>query len=492
MRGRSYCIDALLRRAQRRSLLVLGIEQAALAVSFVCAGAALMLVAGTQILDWYWLLVLACVGLVIGFVRLRKRALTRYAVAQALDRRLALHDTISTAWYVGGCSDIAETPAGQTQLSQAEALAATVDTTRVFPFRGKRAWGLAFTLGALAFGLFTARYLVRHDLDLRQSLIPLQLDRLVAKVHDELATTGHSARAADLSEEQASNSQQTALTEPNDPRMNDVPDVKNPTSAPDREADAPQSPATGQLPHNSIESSNGGKGVPATGKPNAQGATGSEQPKSSPQGANRGQPQPSGSQASPGLMDRMKDAMSSLMAKMSASNSSQNSQASQRNSAAPDADQNQSQGNPSQSQASPSQNSRSSANAQSKNGEAGQATEMSPSQRSQSSRASNRQGGNQSKSGIGSQNGMKAFKQAEELQAMGKLAEIIGKRSQDVTGEMMVEVPSGQQQLRTAYSNQVGRHANTGGEINRDEVPLIFQQYVREYMERVHREPPPE
>jgi hypothetical protein len=87
---------------------------------------------------------------------------------------------------------------------------------------------------------------------------------------------------------------------------------------------------------------------------------------------------------------------------------------------------------------------------------------------------------------------MKAFKQAEELQAMGKLAEIIGKRSQDVTGEMMIEVPSGQQQLRTAYSNQVGRHANTGGEINRDEVPLIFQQYVREYMERVHREPPPE
>ena len=73
---------------------------------------------------------------------------------------------------------------------------------------------------------------------------------------------------------------------------------------------------------------------------------------------------------------------------------------------------------------------------------------------------------------------------------MGKLAEIIGKRAQDVTGEMMVEVPSGRQQLRTAYSDRVGRHSDTGGEINRDEVPLLFQQYVREYMERVHRQPP--
>ena len=71
---------------------------------------------------------------------------------------------------------------------------------------------------------------------------------------------------------------------------------------------------------------------------------------------------------------------------------------------------------------------------------------------------------------------------------MGKLAEIIGKRSQ-VTGEMMVEVPSGKQQLRTAYSGRSTRDTpDTGGEINRDEVPLIFQEYVREYMERVRKQ----
>jgi len=274
---------------------------------------------------------------------------------------------------------------------------------------------------------------------------------------------------------------------------NDVVGVKNPTSAPDQEAQAPKSPATAQVPRNSVESSNGEKGSPATGKPDAQGATGSEVSKASRQGAGREESQAASSQAKPGLMDRMKDAMSSLMAKMSPSNSSQSTrQTSTHNSAAPDADQNQSQGDQSQMQASSSQNSRSNADAQSKNGQTGRATEMSQLPQSQSARASNREAGNQSKSGVGSQNGTKALKDAEELQAMGKLAEIIGKRSKDVTGEMMVEAPSGQQQLRTAYSDRVGRHSDTGGEINRDEVPLIFQQYVREYMERVHRQPPPQ
>ena len=471
--------------------MVLGIEQAALAVSLVCAGAALMLVTGTQILDWYWLVALASAGLAIGFVRLRKRALTTYEVAQALDQKLALRDTISTAWYVSGRSEMAATPAGRTQRSQAEGLAATVDTARVFPFRGRRAWGLAFALGALAFGLFTVRYLVRHDLDLRQSLVPLHLDRLAAMMRDELTTNGHSARAKDSMEQQTGNSQQAALTEPDDPRMNDVVDVKNPTSAPDQEAQAPKSPATGQIPPDSVESSKGEKGKSATGKPNAQGATGNEQPKSPQQGANQNQSQPASNQTSPGLMDRMKDAMSSLMAKMNPSNSSRNAQqANAHNSEAPDADRNPSQGEKSQMQASSSKTSRSDASAESKNGKQGQATEMSQSPHSQSSRASNREGGNQSKSGVGSQNGIKALKEAEELQAMGKLAEIIGKRAQDVTGEMMVEVPAGRQQLRTAYSDRVGRHSDTGGEINRDEVPLLFQQYVREYMERVHRQPP--
>jgi hypothetical protein len=47
---------------------------------------------------------------------------------------------------------------------------------------------------------------------------------------------------------------------------------------------------------------------------------------------------------------------------------------------------------------------------------------------------------------------------------------IIGKRAANITGEVMVEVSSGKQQLKTQYSDRNGSHAEAGGEIDRDEV----------------------
>ena len=71
---------------------------------------------------------------------------------------------------------------------------------------------------------------------------------------------------------------------------------------------------------------------------------------------------------------------------------------------------------------------------------------------------------------------------------MGKLAEIIGKRSASLTGDMQV-VPSGKQRLQTDYTHAQGQHSDLGGEINRDEVPVEDQEYVREYMEMVRKKP---
>jgi hypothetical protein len=73
---------------------------------------------------------------------------------------------------------------------------------------------------------------------------------------------------------------------------------------------------------------------------------------------------------------------------------------------------------------------------------------------------------------------------------MGKISEIIGKRSQNLTGEVMVEVASGKQELRTAYSQQPARHTDSGGEIHRDEIPLAYQRYVQQYFDEVRKTPP--
>jgi len=103
--------------------------------------------------------------------------------------------------------------------------------------------------------------------------------------------------------------------------------------------------------------------------------------------------------------------------------------------------------------------------------------------------SSDDQSSKQPGSGIGKQDGSKDVKLAEQMATMGKISEIIGKRSQNVSGEVMVEVASGNQQLRTQYSQRKAAHADTGGEINRDEVPLAYQQYVQSYFEEIRKLP---
>ncbi len=105
--------------------------------------------------------------------------------------------------------------------------------------------------------------------------------------------------------------------------------------------------------------------------------------------------------------------------------------------------------------------------------------------------ASNNEHGNNAQSGAGRNDGRKEMQDAEQLKAMGKLAEIIGKRSASLTGEMTVEKPSGAQQLKTQYSNQNAVHSDAGGELHRDQIPIEYRDFVRTYMEQVHQNPPP-
>ena len=80
---------------------------------------------------------------------------------------------------------------------------------------------------------------------------------------------------------------------------------------------------------------------------------------------------------------------------------------------------------------------------------------------------------------MGHSDGSKELKDAEQLAAMGKLSEIIGKRSASITGEMTIESQSGPQQLKTAYARSDAKHAATSGDIARDEVPVELQSYVQ-------------
>jgi hypothetical protein len=51
-----------------------------------------------------------------------------------------------------------------------------------------------------------------------------------------------------------------------------------------------------------------------------------------------------------------------------------------------------------------------------------------------------------------------------------------------------VEVENSNQQLRTPYAQRDAHHAQAGGEINRDEVPVALQAYVQQYFEQVRKQ----
>src|SRR5437868_6609103 len=89
----------LLSKARSRVISHLVLDKGALALTIGLGGAVLLLLVGTQILDWYWPVLLAVVSLGVGVYQLRKHIPSRYELAQTIDRRMVLADSISTAVY---------------------------------------------------------------------------------------------------------------------------------------------------------------------------------------------------------------------------------------------------------------------------------------------------------------------------------------------------------------------------------------------------------
>ena len=478
---RASRVEAVVQSAWVRRLTVLSIEQLAIAVALIFGGGILMLLLGTQILNWYWLVLLGVAGLGIGAWRVRARIFGRYRVAQLLDRTLGLHDSLSSAWFLRSRPDPEPAPPVRFQLEYAERLAATVYPCSALPITRGKTWILAGGLAAVAFGLFAVRYLVTNSLSLERSLVPLYHGDVYARrepapplknrslddpsgsdrSRKEAFPTGNAPKS-DRQQESGSNEIRTGLATP--------------------EQAAP--------PQSQLKADNGTSDGSPTDKPGK-----ADQNHDRDQGTQKGsatKDQQTGDQQSQsGLMDKMKDALSSLMAKMRENANAQKSQQeSQRSTEGQQASEKtagkndpngDSQKNAANQQASQDQ----SADGQPQ----GQTTEKTQSAQGRNSNQPSDKEGADSQSGVGRQDGDKAARESEQLKAMGKLAEIIGKRSASVTGDMVVENPSGKQGLKTGYSRHLGQHADLGGEINRDEIPLMYQQYVREYMQQIHNQP---
>ena len=188
-------------------------------------------------------------------------------------------------------------------------------------------------------------------------------------------------------------------------------------------------------------------------------------------------------------MDKLKDAMNNMLNKMKMQQPGNKQQQQQQSASKEGSQSQQGQKGDQQGQQKDQQGQQSAGDAKDQKADAkdGQQGQKSENAQGKSSDQKGQQQSADNKSGMGKQDGSKDLLDAQNQQAMGKISEIFGKRQQNLSGEIMIEVSSGKQQLKTAYTGKTASHKESGGEINRDEVPLIYQQYVEKYFDQIRK-----
>jgi len=494
-------LTTLIARGRLRQVRNLLIEQASFSLVLVLGGAILLLILGTQILNWYWLVLLFAVSLGAGAYRGRNKILSGYRVAQSIDSQLGFHDALSTAYFFAERPDPgpALPELIERQRVDAETVARSTDLRHGIPFIAPKTFYINAALALAACTMFGVRYGVTRSLDLRASLIHMDFDGFFGSPR-QVAEAKKRGRLPfekdnpDGAQTEPWDSKTSDLEPQPDTPMETVEDTE--TTTPDSPDSSAQSQANGK-----DESPKGDDLLKSPDKKGDNSASNSDKPgeaKDSPDGEPQSGKQDNAQQNSDkgssgensSLADKMKDAISNLMAKLKSQPKStegkqggSQSQPNQQSAQKQGQNQQNQKGNQGEQQSENNSNSQSQGDQQSQNG-------AQQSAQSQSEARNSDQTTKDGKSGIGKQDGDKTAREAEQQAAMGKISEIIGKRAANVSGEVMIEVSSGKQQLKTQYSQRDAKHAEAGGEINRDEVPLAYQQFVQQYFEEIRKEPP--
>lgn len=484
-----------LRRARHRYLGNLLISQGLFGLTLALAAAILLLVLGTQILDWYWPVAMFGLGTLGGLVRLARRIPSPYLLAQRLDSRLGLKDSLSTAYHYncGGPSGRGSAELRAAQLAQAVKICGGLNPSTAVPFEHPRSAYAVAALGVVAFGMLGIRYGVTQSLDLRRPLVSQALLDVFKVPRPELAEARKSPSRKpmdDLLREAGvtvdpQDRRQAEASQSSEAADADAAEKRDEREKAQSREDGAQQGGEEQGSDDAERSSNTDSQSGDDRAPEQAQQDGSQQNSPAKQAAKQPGEQDS-------MLDKMREAMANLLAKLKiqpkggdsrqvASSSAGNNQ-SGRMEQRPGQKGQQGQGRQ-QNEGSPNAE----ANGE-QEGEGGQRSQAA--QGKGGDKSAEQQASNEARSGVGKNDGSKELREAEQLAAMGKISEIFGKRSQQLKGEVMVEVASGKQRLKTPYSGRKAEHGQAGGEVHRDEVPLAYQHYVSQYFEEVRKTPP--
>lgn len=476
-------IHRLIVQARRRAVWQILLEHFGWGVVVGLGALLVLLLVGTQILNWYWPLLLVAVTAAIGWGRSRNKLPGEYEVACRVDQQLGLRDLISTAHHFADPRNGSPEFVERVQ-SEAESAAAGVDPGMAVPMRAPRSLWPATALLVAACAVFFLRYGMLHTFDLRAPIAEVRFDTLTGAPAPARPDPKELARKAapevpfSLTLPESERVEVTERNNMTEESLRTV-DVKDPDKASSQgQKGEKQAGAQNQDDEGSDEGEN------ASGDKN-QSPSGAQDGRK-PGDPNAAQPKQGQQQKESSLMDKMRDAMANMMDKLK-SESKGDTQQSAANKGNQKSGQKGEKGQPQQGKS----NQPGEPDAAQPGEQPGESDNA---QQAKSNQAGNNQdqSSNQEKSGIGKQDGKKDTELAEQKQAMGKLSELLGKRALNVQGEVMVEVTNSKnQQLKTPYVNRSGNHVEAGGDVSRDEVPLHLQDFVQRYYEKVRKPAPP-
>jgi hypothetical protein len=488
----------LIGQARRRFLRNELFCQGANAFSAALVAFILLLLVGTQILNWQFAALIPLAAAIYGIYRARRRTPSPYAVAQLVDQRLSLADTLSTAYFFNESDSAASVSpyVKRCQLEAAELVAQSVDVRQAVPYRVPRTAYLLAALALVASSLFALRYGISRRLDLKPPLAQMLQDQLGWKPKTLVAKENRAKTprppegqqddgAAPVDEQNQKSGAEQEQSQNNDSEMAGQQAEKNDAGT---KGDPKQAENGGQKGGEEGDAQAEEKSD-AAGEPSENGQQGQNGKQDQAQSGNK-QDATSGDNSS--LLTKVKDAVQNLLSKVKPQQGNQGSQ----QQAGADQGQKQ-QGNGKQNGGKQQQSAK---NGQQQSGDQqGDAQDGQPGDEAKNSqdqqgkgagKSDSQQASKQPGSGVGSQDGDKSIKQAEQLAAMGKISEILGKRSANITGESTVEVQSTSQQLKTQYVQRGSQHTQGGAEISRDEIPVALQSYVEQYFEQVRKQAP--
>ncbi len=481
-------------RSRSRVLGQFALREAVWALTIAALGPTLLLALGRHWFPAPGLILFLVAGVAFGAWQLRRRAPSLYTVSRALDLRLATQDQISTAVHYLDSGD----PVAAVQRRAAVRLAEDSRPETLFPLTAPRSlYALAAVL-LIASGLWAIRQILE-----KPPLLEHSVPGLIARALRGEDRPSPNQPAEVLEARQAARNKQGAQPYENqDLQGQQQPDPTATAAAGNAAADRPDE--AGKL-----ENVPGAEGFSTGDDPGDPMASDLDDPiqsyedmldrdaksglskadsKEGRDGEGNASDGKAASQEASSLLNKLREAMNNMLARMQqkapGSSGRQQAQGSPSNQGA---EQQEGRGEgKGAGQPQPGQQ------AGEGEGAEGEATEGASQSAAAKTAGKSGEGGPKGNAGdgAGSQEGDKKIQDALQEEALGKLSELYGRRGANVSGDFTVEAQAGKQTLRTPQSARSARHTNLGGDISRDEIPPAYQDYVKEYFNKLRANQP--